>query len=461
MRNKTVLLLVDYGGFKKGQCVDVTERDAASLIDDGIACATGGPVQLSESTETDQSKLVEQIYEQIESEMKGGVSVGKKLFYAGAKDYGTDGWSAISNEKFFMSGGVDNTPFDNCGQFLKAIKGSKEGAWDERLKVHTKDLAEGVQSTGGFLIPTGMANFMWTEVLETNPFLVQAVNVPMDSNKIQVPFVMDTDRSTSGIHGVGSAKGGPPHVAEAGALADISPTFGACELTLHKIGGRCRVSNEMLEDSAMALSSLLPNLFADALAWRIMFEMIAGSGAGEMMGVLNAPATVSQAKQTGQVADTIVSQNIMKMFSRMQPSSHRTAFWLCNLDCLPQLLSMTVQVGTAGSVVWLVGNRDSQGLANSPPLTILGRPVYFTEFCSTVGTVGDIVFVNPKAYAVGRKPGAGIRIDVSEHARFENDQTVFRPLTRIDGQPLQSEPITPHSGSANTLSNFVTLASRD
>ena len=266
-----VLLLREYQGIESGVVVECrNEQDAQSLIDDGIAAEVGDRVT-DGRTRLTESALAAKIYKQVEAELGLGKSsgFGRKLFHGGG-NFTDEGWGPMSPEKFYKSSGVTDTGFTGCADFCKAVFGASDGRWDERLKAHaTKDLTEGSDSGGGFLVPEMMSSYIWELAMESNPFITQSVLIPMQTNKISVPFIADTDHSTSGIHGVGSAKGGPPNVAEAAALADISPEFGECNLKLNKIGGRCRVSNELMEDSGIAMSTLLPTIFADALNWRM------------------------------------------------------------------------------------------------------------------------------------------------------------------------------------------------
>jgi len=279
--------------------------------------------------------------------------------------------------------------------------------------------------------------------------LNRVLNIPMASNAIEIPRIYDVNRSTTGMHGVTVPSG----VAEASALTDMSPSFGKCQLKLSKIGGRCRVSNEMMQDSPLAMSMLLPRIFSEAISFELINQLINGTGVGQMLGILNAPATIQVAKEDGQAADSIEWQNVIKMWSRLMPSAKQNAVWLASPDVEVWLRSMTINVGTGGAPLMVVNASETQ------PATLFGRPLFFVEQCPALGNVGDILVFNPHAYCIGRKPNDMIRIDISEHARFENDQTVFRAIARCDGQPLQSAPITPKNGGA-TLSHFVTLAER-
>ncbi len=54
-----------------------------------------------------------------------------------------------------------------------------------------------------------------------------------------------------------------------------------------------------------------------------------------------------------------------------------------------------------------------------------------------------------------------IKRDVSIHVRFVHDETCFRFVKRLDGQPIPTAPLTPYKGAAGEKhSPFVTLAAR-
>ena len=159
-------------------------------------------------------------------------------------------------------------------------------------------------------------------------------------------------------------------------------------------------------------------------------------------------------KEAGQDADTIVYDNINKMFSRMIASSRPNSVWVINQDCEPQLNTMSIPVGTGGVPVYL----PAGGASASPYATLLGRPVVPIEHCQTVGTTGDIMLCDFSKYLAIDK--GGLKQDVSIHVRFLYDESVFRFVYRFDGQPELGSAITPYKGT-NTLSHFVKLDSRD
>jgi hypothetical protein len=53
----------------------------------------------------------------------------------------------------------------------------------------------------------------------------------------------------------------------------------------------------------------------------------------------------------------------------------------------------------------------------------------------------------------------GMTSDMSIHVRFVYDESVFRFVMRLDGQPVLASPVTPANGGS-TQSHFVTLETR-
>jgi len=185
------------------------------------------------------------------------------------------------------------------------------------------------------------------------------------------------------------------------------------------------------------------------LAWYEDVAFISGSGVGEPLGFIACPAMVQVAKETGQAAATILWENIVKMYARMLPASLGRAVWIASIDTFPELATMALSVGTGGSAIWL--NNGQAG----PPMTILGRPVIFTEKTSVLGTAGDINFVDLGYYLIGDRQA--MQASSSEHYKFQNDKTVYRIIERLDGRPWLQSSITPKNGAGN-LSPFVQIA---
>lgn len=182
-------------------------------------------------------------------------------------------------------------------------------------------------------------------------------------------------------------------------------------------------------------------------------DMFRGDGLGGPLGYMGCPALVTIAKEAGQLADTILAENIIKMYARMYARSMANAVWYINQDVLPQLFTMAVPIGLGGTPMYM----PPGGLSGSPYSTLLGRPVIVNEFSSTLGDLGDITFADMSEYLWWEKSAP--KFASSIHVYFLYDKNAFRFVYRVDGKPSWQAPLTPAQGS-NTTSPFIALAAR-
>jgi len=206
-------------------------------------------------------------------------------------------------------------------------------------------------------------------------------------------------------------------------------------------------TDELLQDSQL-LDQIIREGFQEELNVRLTDGVIRGSGAGQMLGILTSPCLISVARAT---PGTILSSDIFNMWARLLPGSHKNSYWVCNPDSLPTLYQLTVTVGTTGGQPVFLPGGTIQGV---PYSTLLGRPLIVSEVGSSLATAGALILADFSSYAIVTK---GTKVDTSLHIAYLSDQTVFRGVTRIQGQPLLNAPVVPFKG-ANSLSAFISLA---
>lgn len=320
-------------------------------------------------------------------------------------------------------------------------------AQDEIAQIQNS-FGSSVPADGGFLIPENLRAELLRVALETAVVRSRARVVPMESLSVPYPM-LDSTSNASSVHGGITGY----WTEEGGTLTDSSPTFGRINLIAKKLTLYSEIPNELFKDSIISLEQFMSESYPEALAWFEDVAFVGGNGAGQPLGFLNAPAAVSVTKETGQAADTIVWENIVKAYARMLPSSMSRAVWVANNDTFPELATMALSVGTGGSAVWI---GDGGGEA-APPMRILGRPVIFTEKAATLGDAGDINLVDFGYYLIGDRQV--MQSETSTHFKFGNDKTAMRVIERVDGQPWIQSAITPQTGT-NTLSPFVKIAAR-
>lgn len=349
--------------------------------------------------------------------------------------------------------------FGDLGQFAKEVaKSTTERRHSERIeKMFRSDMivkaaagmGELIGSDGGFLVPPTFSTTLF-ERIYSNDLLSRTDQYTVAGNQMVFPRNAETSRATGSRYG-----GVQSYWRQEGAAPTTSkPTFGRFTLTLHKLISLAAVTTELIEDSSMALEQYLNRVFTDEIQFLIGDAIMNGTGAGQPLGLLNSPCLVSQAKETGQAATTINTQNIVKMWSRLWAGCRDKAVWLVNQDTEPQLYTMTLGIGTAGIATYM----PPGGLSGKPYATILGAPVIATEFNATLGTVGDIILVDMSHYVTINKGGPNAQ--TSMHLYFDTDEAAFRVSFRISGASWWSAPLTPFKGTSNTQSHIVALATR-
>jgi HK97 family phage major capsid protein len=349
--------------------------------------------------------------------------------------------------------------FKCFSEFAVAVKDAEVShgrKMDKRLEALTTKAAgssvrEADAEYGGYLIPEEYRNTLLEIAVQKSNIMSMGMTIPMATNAINIPYVQGMDHSGGLLHGGIEFK----WLDEEGQKTETRPKFGKIQLRLKKLAGLVYASDEILEDSPITLEPLLTRMFSDSLAWTMDNVFINGSGAGKPLGVLNAPALITVTKEAGQVADTILFENIIKMYARQY--SKGSAIWMANEDTFVQLAAMSLSIGTGGIPVWM----PAGGITGKPFDTLMGKPLIFCEHCKTLGDAGDLSFLDWSQYLIGQKAGAdgGMKFASSIHLKFDYDQTAFRFVFRIDGQPWWPSAMTPRY-SASTLSPFVTLGER-
>lgn len=338
------------------------------------------------------------------------------------------------------------------GAVVAAFKsdGTIRSGSDERLRflatAGTDEAQSGSDPYGGFLVPEGMSPDLLSVGAEMNPLLAGVTRVTMDSPTIKLNARVDKNHSTSVSGGFTVSR-----KAETAAASASRGQFEQITLNANSLFGFAYATEELMQDSPRSVASIIESGFRDEFPSTIFKEMLTGTGVGEMEGILNCAGTIAQAKEGSQTADTIVANNVLKM--RQRAWNYGRSVWLTNHDTYLQLVNMNIESTTPVGSYFLY----HPGNGTDAPDTLLGRPVFFSEYAETLGDKGDIYLVDPSQYLFGiYQP---LQSAESIHVRFDRNERAFRFSTRNDGKGWWRSALTPVNG-ANTLSPFVTLAAR-
>lgn len=306
-------------------------------------------------------------------------------------------------------------------------------------------LEEGQGSLGGFTVPEQFMPDVLSIPLQPPVMRGRAMTIPGTSNVLKIPHIQDESHASNVYGGVAGN-----WTAEGSAITKSNPSFAQTVLTAKKLALLTYASNELLDDNAVGLNSILVRLFSDALGWFEDAGFIGGSGVNEPMGLTNAAAALASGATTASTEFYIA--DACELLVKSIPGTESRLIWLMNpavRKALPKML--TLGGATAGAPnIWYPG---ALSVKDSPePWRLLGMPIFFTEHLAAFGTDKDILLIDPTYYVIMMRQE--IRAAVSTDIRFEQDETGYRLTERTDGRPWPSSALTLADGS-NQVSPIV------
>lgn len=338
--------------------------------------------------------------------------------------------------------------FESFGEFALAVA---NGGNDQRL-LRNAGMVSTTGTDGGFAVPLQFLGPILDASLAMEVVRPRANVIPM-TTKTATAGIFDYLDGTSGKRAGLQLLWG----SEATPLTEQKGKVREMELDAKKGSILVRVSNELAND-APAFDQQLGQAMVAAVAIGLDIAFLSGTGAGQPLGILNSPGTITVAKEGGQAANTLFLQNLANMVGKLHPASFARSTWLVHPTAVPALYLMSYTVknvagtenvgGTAAQAV----TQDADGT-----LRIFGRPVAVTEACSAFSAAGDVMLCDFSRYAIGLRADASIKKDESVY--FASDELAFRLTLRVDGQPQDSAATKLRDGS-NAVSPFVILGAR-
>ena len=308
--------------------------------------------------------------------------------------------------------------------------------------------SEQIPSEGGFLLQpekaVGIQENMWTQ----GELLSRCQRRTLSGNTLLIDRIKETSRATGsrygGVRAYWEAEGDSTTASQI-ALEQQS-------IKLNKLMAVVYSTDELLEDVAQLESKIMETVPKEFI-FRVEDGIIRGTGAGQFLGVLESGALQEVTAETDQDADTVVTENIFKMYkNRFGPN----LAWYYNQELEDQLELLTVAIGTGGEMARLFVSPIMPGQQT----TIKGRPAFAIEQASAPGDVGDIMLLSLDDYIIGEK--VGIQSASSIHVQFLTAQNCFRFIWRVTGQPIRDSKITPFKRTSSDfyLSPFNAIAAR-
>ena len=342
---------------------------------------------------------------------------------------------------------LSNGGFESMNAFLKSWwQAGMSGAWDPRLRMASQ--GEDSFSTGGAFVPEQYAAALLDKSLEDEVIRPRAAVWPMTTESLRIP-ALDNFNQSSTLYGGFSAQ----WVQESGTIAGQTALTRQMKLIAKKLALLGTCSNELLMD-ASNFEATITTAMVKALGWFLDYYFINGNGAGQPLGILKDPALVTVTKDVSHVPGdkAILFNDLANMFARLHPSCLANSVWIANNTCIPALLALQFAVpAITGGFTQPAVTHGQNG-----EYTLFTRPVVFTTKNPTKGSKGDVILCDLTQYAIGLR--TGMALERNPYSNFATDETVFRLLTRLDGQGTWKSAVTPKNG--DSLSWVVVVEDR-
>lgn len=346
-----------------------------------------------------------------------------------------------------FTGAVVNAWLSKGQQVDSRLKKFRERAGDAEEesagRKEAKSMSGATGAGGGFLIDLESYGQLMAVAAPLTVVRQRATIIRMLRRQIVIKLLDQTGTTV----GVPSFFGGIQiYWKEEAAQKDITdPKFRQSTLTAHKMIGYTEASDELLEDANPSLADFLggPLGFPGAIAWMEDYAFLRGTGAGQPQGVVDAPATIAVTRTT---ASTIKYDDLVNMEGKFMGQK---GVWVATHGAKATLMLIN---GPSGNPVYLWGS-----MKDGVPDTLLGRPIFFVDKLPAVGARGDIMLADFTYYVVGDRQAT--TFEATTTYKFRTDETAFRAVHRVDGQPWLSAPITLTGIDGSTqVSPFVVIA---
>lgn len=226
-------------------------------------------------------------------------------------------------------------------------------------------------------------------------------------------------------------------------LNEMDLVFNDVEIDCNKVGAFIPVCNAILEDSDVDLANEILTALGQAIGIALDKAILYGTGVKMPLGIVTRLAQTAEPADYPPTARTWVdlhTSNIytipantdgIELFQALMIDSGAAKgkysrgekFWAMNETTRTALVASSMSINAAGALV--------AGVDGTMP--VLGGDLIVLDFIPDnviVGGYGDL-------YLLGER--RGVALNRSEHARFIQDQTVFKGTARYDGQPSIAE----------------------
>ncbi len=245
-------------------------------------------------------------------------------------------------------------------------------------------------------------------------------------------------------------------------LNELNLTFNNVEVDGYKVGGFIAICNAVLEDSDISLATEIISALGQAIGYALDKAILYGTGTKMPLGIvtrLTQAAKPSGYSTTARAWANLTTSNVLAISGKTDAAlfkelviasgnakadySHGEMFWAMNEKTFTKLVANALTINAAGAIV----------TGQNGTMPVIGGAIEKLSFIPDdviIGGYGDLYLLAERA---------GTAISQSEHARFIEDQTVFKGTARYDGLPVIAEGFVAIGiGGTKPTANAVTFA---
>lgn len=314
---------------------------------------------------------------------------------------------------------ITETPEKTAGLTVKS--GRASDAYKEDFDRHLRGkalvhnvLSEGTDADGGYLVPEEFEHDIVTALEEEN-VVRSLAKVITTQHERKIPVA--TGHSTA------------QWTAENAAYTESNPTFGQKQIDAFKLTDLCRVSVELLQDSAFDIEDYLMKEFARAFGIAEEEAFCVGTGTNQPTGIFTAnggTVGVTAAANNAVTADELVS-----LVYALKSPYRRNAKFLMNDATISAIRKLKDQ---NGAYLWQPSVQAGQ------PDRLLGYEIFTSPYVPTMATGAlTVAFGDFKNYWIGDR--AGRTVQRLNELYATNGQIGYVATERVDGKVILPEGI--------------------
>ncbi len=314
---------------------------------------------------------------------------------------------------------ITETPEKAVG--LASKTGRASDAYKEDFDRHLRGkalvhnvLSEGTDADGGYLVPEEFEKDIVTALDEEN-VIRSLAKVITTQHERKIPVA--TGHSTA------------QWTAENAAYTESNPTFGQKQIDAFKLTNLCRVSVELLQDSAFDIEDYLMKEFARAFGIAEEEAFCVGTGTNQPTGIFTTNGgTVGV---TAAANNAITADELISLVYALKSPYRRNAKFLMNDATISAIRKLKDQ---NGAYLWQPSIQAGQ------PDRLLGYGIFTSPYVPTMAAGAlTVAFGDFKNYWIGDR--AGRTVQRLNELYATNGQIGYVATERVDGKVILPEGI--------------------